>query len=90
MVGLSEGHSTSVGPAGHSEPSGLPQAGGSACKTPAEAPSDSEVAQFLQGQASVFVRNFHSVRLVIIRPEIASEAVCALVALETALALRLS
>ena len=53
-------------------------------------PTHSEVPQFLWGQGSVFVGNLHSVRLVIIRLEIASEAVSSLVALVTALAPRLS
>lgn len=53
-------------------------------------PSDSNLPQFLGGKGSVFVGNFHSVRLVIIRLEIASEAVCSLVAVVTAWALRLS
>lgn len=39
---------------------------------------------FFGGKGSVFVGNFHSVRLVIIRLEIASEAVCSLVVLVTA------
>lgn len=46
-------------------------------------PSDSNVAQFLWGKGSVFAGDFHSVRLVIIRLEIGSEAVCSLVALVT-------
>lgn len=48
-------------------------------------PGDSNVAQFLSGKRAVSLwGNFHSARLVIIRLEIGSEAVCALVALVTA------
>lgn len=53
-------------------------------------PSDSNVAQFLWAQGCVFVAIFHLDRLVIIRLEIASEAVCSLVALVTTWAQRLS
>lgn len=54
------------------------------CLLKSQHPSDLNVAQFLWGKGSVFVGDFHSVRLVIIRLEIGSEAVCSLVALVTA------
>lgn len=77
-----------VAAAGHSEPAACAMM---KCLLKSQHyPSYSNVAQFLWGKGSVFVGDFHSVRLVIIRLEIGSEAVCSLVAVVTAWAQRLS